>query len=218
MNVLVLLGMSTAFLLLFAISEWLYLKKNVQVEITRKISHIGTGILTLLFPVFLTSHWEVLILCSSFLVLLVLSIRFKFLKGINNVERTTYGSVLYPVAVYLVYLAYASTGNLGHFYAPILILAISDPVAALVGKNWPMFPYSIGSEEKTVAGSVAFSISAFFIAGMIWIVGGEVLSVQSIFTVLAIAILSALTEAVSLKGWDNLSIPLSVLLVIWVSA
>lgn len=218
MNVLVLLGMSTAFLLLFAISEWLYLKKNVQVEITRKISHIGTGILTLLFPVFLTSHWEVLILCSSFLVLLVLSIRFKFLKGINNVERTTYGSVLYPVAVYLVYLAYASTGNLGHFYAPILILAISDPVAALVGKNWPMIPYSIGSEEKTVAGSVAFSISAFFIAGMIWIVGGEVLSVQSIFTVLAIAILSALTEAVSRKGWDNLSIPLSVLLVIWVSA
>ncbi|TNE30124.1 MAG: phosphatidate cytidylyltransferase [Bacteroidetes bacterium] len=218
MNVLVLLGMSVAFLSLFAISEWLYVKGKVAVEITRKISHIGTGILTLAFPVVLTNHWEVLILCSSFLILLVLSIRFEFLKGINNVERTTYGSVLYPVAVYLVYLVYAETGNLGHFYAPILILAISDPVAALVGRRWPLIPFSVAGETKTVAGSVAFSLSAFFITGIIWMMESEPLSVQSIFTVLAIALISALTEAVSRKGWDNLSIPLSVLLVIWMGS
>lgn len=216
-EVVEMLIMSASFLCLFGISEWLYIKRGVKSEVTRKISHIGTGILTLLFPIVLDNHWEVLILCTSFLILLTLSIKFKFLKGINDVDRTTYGSVLYPIAVYLVYLAYSQTGDLNHFYSPILILAISDPLAALIGKKLPWIPYSVGSERKTLSGSLAFALSAAIISIVLLESGGATWGLSTALTVLSVAVFSAFVEAISRKGWDNLWIPIAVLSVYWIS-
>ena len=69
------LFLATAFLALFAISEFIYRTFKVEAEYTRKFVHMGTGILSLLFPVLLNSHWEVLILCTTFSVILMASFK-----------------------------------------------------------------------------------------------------------------------------------------------
>ncbi len=131
--------LTLSFLALFGTAELLYHKLHVPVELTRKGVHTGTGLLTLLFPVLLHSHWTVLFLCASFGLLLLASIRFHFLPSINAIERESVGSLAYPVAVYGCYLAFLQYDcQYLYFYLPILILTFCDPIAALVGRKWPI--------------------------------------------------------------------------------
>ena len=89
------------FLVLFGSAEILYHYFKIQAEYTRKYVHIGTGLLTLLFPILFSSHWSVLIICAAFLLLLVTSLKFNLLKSINAIGRFTLGSVMYPIVVYI---------------------------------------------------------------------------------------------------------------------
>lgn len=214
-----LLGLS--FLLLFGVAELLYHYAKIKAEITRKMVHIGTGILTLLFPLLLESHWSVLLLCSSFALILFLSLRYNLLKSINAIGRTSYGSISYPVAVYVCFCVYAwrrehqpEAGN-GYilFYLPILILAICDPVAALCGKRWPYGKYRVRQETKTLLGSSLFMISAFSISFVLFILlnNTQHAILQTIIASALIAMTTTVTEAICTKGTDNLFIPFTAL-------
>src|ERR1051325_2465256 len=117
-NVLLL---ATAFLLLFGIGELLYYVLKVKVEISRKFVHIATGFITLLFPLLLHNHWYVLLLCSSFCAILLLSQHFQLLKSINAIDRDSFGSISYPISVYGCFLAFTVYHSYLFFYLPILI-------------------------------------------------------------------------------------------------
>ena len=104
-----------------------------------------------MFPVYLTSSWSVLALCASFAVILLFSLKYRFLPSINAIDRESHGSILYPIAVYSCFLLYQYHNNdLMFFYAPILVLAISDPLAALFGKRWPKGEFTVGKDSKTL--------------------------------------------------------------------
>ncbi|HZF99594.1 MAG TPA: hypothetical protein VEY71_01255, partial [Chitinophagales bacterium] len=100
-------GLAACFLALFGVAEFLYRRLHWRVEVTRKIVHIGTGLLTLLFPLLLHHHGLVLLLCGTFAVILLLSQRLKLLPSINAIDRDSFGSISYPIAVYGCYLVYA---------------------------------------------------------------------------------------------------------------
>ncbi|NOQ73724.1 MAG: phosphatidate cytidylyltransferase [Crocinitomix sp.] len=197
------------FLALFAIAELLYHYAKVYVEITRKTVHLGTGLITLSFPIFLTTHWSVLILTVSFVVILALSKKFNLLKSINGITRTSRGSILYPIIIYTTYLIFTLFDDVLFFYLPILILAICDPIAALTGKKWPIGKFKIFKETKTLMGS-----SCFFISCVILTTSFVIPLRDNWFEItcvtLFISIVTTVVEAASQKGWDNLFIPLSV--------
>jgi dolichol kinase len=207
------------FLALFAVAELLYHVGKVRVELTRKLVHLGTGVLTLLFPLLLGNHWLVLFLCSSFAVMLIISLRFKLLPSINAIDRVSYGSLLYPLSVYICYLAYQQQGNkLVLFYLPVLTLAICDPVAALFGKRYPYGKYKIGVSHKTIVGSSAFFLSSCLLN--VCMASWFGLPTQSFLhlalLIILLAFLATVAEALSSKGLDNLSIPLCVLgVLVW---
>jgi phytol kinase len=205
--------LSVAFLTLFALSELLYHKAKVRVEFTRKLVHFGTGLLTMQFPIMLTSHWSVLLLCGSFLVLLIGTLRFNLLKSVNAVERKTYGSLMFPIAVYCCFLAFQwRDGYLTYFYLPIFILAVSDPLAAICGKKWPIGSFKIGSANKTMLGTAVFFISAFLIATIgLYLYDPFSFNMHLIVTALTIALFSTIAEAISGNGYDNFTIPAAVL-------
>jgi len=215
--------LSTCFLALFALAEILYHKVKVNVELTRKLVHFGTGILTLLFPILLNSHWYVLFLCASFAVILLLSLKYNLLQSINAIERKSWGSLLYPLAVYLTYLFYTyspnGSQNLAYFYLPILILAICDPIAALVGKSFPYKKFKIGKDSKTVSGCTGFFVSCLILSiGVILYFNPSFnFTVENIGFILVLAMATMLTEALSGRGIDNLTIPACVMLVIYLN-
>ena len=114
----------------------MYHKLKLKAELTRKYVHFLTGFLTLLFSFILNNHWFVLLLCGLFAALLILSKRLKLLPSINNINRESTGSFLYPVVVYSCYFMSDLLEAKIYFYIPILILAVADPFAALFGKKW----------------------------------------------------------------------------------
>ncbi len=209
-NTLILAG---AFLLLFALAELLYHLFKVKAEYTRKLVHVGTGLLALLFPLMLGSHWLVLLLCATFAVILTASLRWKLLPSINAIERRSVGSLAYPLAVYTCYLAYDHYGGrFIYYYLPVIILAVCDPAAALTGRKWPWGRYTAGAGSKTLMGSTVFCICAALLVISFALVAGFDGSPAALAgAALLIGLLAAATEAISKKGWDNLTIPVAVL-------
>ncbi|MFM9422094.1 MAG: hypothetical protein RIR06_555 [Bacteroidota bacterium] len=203
--------LSLSFLMLFASAEIMYRFFSVQAEYTRKWVHVGTGLLTFLFPIFLSNQWWVLLLCSSFALILVGSLKYGFLPSINAVERKTWGSLCYPLAVYTCFLIYVWKGDYHYFYLPITILAVSDPLAALLGKRLNWIPYRVFSQSKSVSGSIAFFVSAFCIC--YFTNAFTQLTGISFASFALIAFVSTLGEALSTKGFDNVVIPWTVVLV-----
>ena len=91
-----------------------------------------------------------------------------------------------------------------------MVLAICDPIAALTGKRWPIGRYKIGKENKTLMGTSMFFVSAFTIVIVFLI--PEYGTEKRILIAFSIAFISAASEALSRKGYDNITIPASVLL------
>ena len=213
-NLLHTVYLAIAYLALFASAEILYHKLNIQAEITRKYVHVITGLLTLLFPPLLSNHWYVLLLSGSFLIILIASLQFNFLPSINAVKRVTRGSLLYPFIVYGCFLVYTEYGHLMLYYIPILILAICDPIAALVGKKWPIGHYTTFGYTKTLSGSLGFLLMAILISLAIMI-GIEGVSFKiAIITSVSVGLITVFAEAITHRGYDNLTIPASALLVL----
>ncbi|MGJ1418585.1 phosphatidate cytidylyltransferase [Sphingobacterium spiritivorum] len=207
-NALILSGL---FLSLFAVAELLYHCGKVRVEFTRKIVHTGTGLLALLFPLMLDNHWWVLALCTTFTILLICSERFRLLRSIHAIDRRSVGSLAYPVAVYGCYLSYTILNNqLIYYYLPILILALSDPLAALSGKRWPLGAYQIRGAHKTIVGSLFFFVSAYLIMLVSCLIFRYPLQGQELLVLALLSVITALTEALSRDGYDNVTIPFTV--------
>jgi phytol kinase len=204
--------LSVGFLTLFASAEFLYHKLKVQAEYTRKYVHVATGLITLLFPVLVESHWFILIICGSFLFILIGSLKFGLLPSINAVQRTTRGSILYPFVVYGCFLLFQEKGTLVYYYLPILILAICDPIAALGGRKFNYKRYQLLGQTKTIGGSVSFLLAAFVVSTTYLLFTSELTMSQVVYGSLLIGSLSTIAEAVSFNGYDNLTIPASVVL------
>lgn len=213
-SLLPLATLAASFLTLFGSAEWMHRRQFLQTEWSRKYVHIFTGLITLLFPLMLDNHWQVLFLCGSFAVILVASKRLGMLQSINGISRPSYGSILYPVAVYGAFLMFEwKGGNYLWFYGPILMMALCDPVAAWVGKRHPWKPYRVAREVKTLSGSLAF----FGTGWGLMLVLLTLFPAQWVFPIpvvaLILALTSALVEGLSQRGTDNLWIPMNVMLV-----
>lgn len=208
------LVLGASFLALFGLSEWLYYGRSFPVELTRKITHAGTGLLSLFFPLIFETFWSVLVLCAGFAVLLVISKKKGFLKSINSVGRKSYGSLLYPLSVFSCFLfCKLSKHGLVVFYLPILTLAISDPLAALVGRRFGVKDYRVLGHRKTYLGSFAFLASAFLLACMASTLMGFGFLKLLLFSLIFGFVVTAI-EAFSSRGWDNLTIPFAAVVVI----
>lgn len=217
--------LSVCFLALFALAELLYHKLNCPAEHSRKLVHIGTGLLTMLFPILLTNFWSVFLLCTSFLIILILSLKFNLLKSINNINRKSYGSILYPIIVCIIFALFkylsnnqdsCSTLKYNYFYLPILVMALCDPMAALVGKRWQLGKINIGNETKTLAGTSAFFVIAIILSIIFVPLSYKLQSGLSFWlTCFGISLFASLSELFSKKGIDNFTIPATVIIVLY---
>jgi len=212
LNILTLMA---TFLTIFGSAEFFYHQFNLRVEWSRKYVHCAAGLMTLLFPVMLGSHWLVLMMSVCFAVILFFSKKLNLLKSIHNIERKSKGAILYPIAIYFCFLMYDLVDLGIFFYLPVLIMAVSDPVAALCGKRFPRGNYQIGSAHKTVVGSGAFMISAFMICFGVFSLLWQLPFYLMITCSIGIAVATTVVEAVSGNGSDNITIPACVLFILF---
>ena len=198
---------------LFATSEFLYRIRQWDVENTRKVAHAGAGLLSLSFPFLFEKVGYVAIICGAFLVILAVTKRLRLMPSIHAVKRVTYGSTMFPLVVCICFWVYSLDRDLAKFYLPVLVMGLADPAACLVGRRYPIRKLVL---KKSLGGSLAFWAVALVLSiGVGCFLKPNTDWSAVLFTSIAVASVSTVAEAVSQKGMDNLTIPLSVLAVLY---
>ena len=216
------LGLAVIFLIAFSLlltfNEMVYRRLGLNGEITRKFAHFSATLSTITFPYLFTDHWYVLALAVIFFVLLFISRKTTHLKSIHDIKRISIGSYLLPVAIYLTFLVSNLMNDKFLFILPMLVLAICDPVAGIMGINLQGYNYKIRifnrELQKTWLGSISFFISCFIISIIALYFNHMNLSLETFWLSAIIAVVGTIVEILSWKGSDNLFIPMSVLLVL----
>lgn len=203
---------------LLIFNELSYRRLGLSGEVTRKSAHFTATLSTVTFPYLFTDHWYVLVLSLFFFVLLYISRHGTQLKSIHDIARKSVGSYMLPLAIYLTFLISYKLENRFYFILPILILAICDPIAGILGLNMQKYNHQIvlfGHKlQKTTIGSGSFLISSFIISIIALYFNRMVFDLKTFWLALGIAVVSTLSEMFSYRGTDNLFIPLSVLLML----
>jgi dolichol kinase len=203
---------------LLIFNELVYRRFHPTGEITRKFAHFASVLATVPFPYIFPSHWYILVLALLFAGILFFTRNGKQLKSIHDVKRKSIGSYLLPLSIYIVFLISNLTNNKFIYILPMLILAISDPMAAILGINIKAYNGRIklfGKKlNKTWLGSGAFLVSSFVISLIALYFHRGIFDLKAFWLALTIGIVTTLAELISWRGSDNISIPLSAVAVL----
>jgi phytol kinase len=207
-----------AFILLLTFVEMIYRRLGLDGEITRKFAHFAATLSTITFPYLFNDHWYVLSLAVIFFLLLFVSRNHSYLKSIHDIKRISVGSYLLPVAIYLTFLVSHQMNNDFLFILPMLVLAICDPVAGIMGMNLQQYNHKIRiftwKLQKTWLGTISLFVSCFLISIVALYFNQMRIDLEILWVAVVISVVSSIVELISWKGTDNLLIPISVLLVL----
>jgi uncharacterized protein (TIGR00297 family) len=186
-------------------------------EVTRKFVHITVGFLIFFAPMLFQSALIPLLLASFAVLTMLIAVRIGLLAGLHGTSRFSYGTIFYPLSFFVLILLFWN-------YHPeiislsILGLATGDAAAAMVGESLrSVRNYKLTFDKKSIEGSITMfivtSISLFF--GMIYL-GFQTSHSMAYLAAIAMVSASIATawEAISSKGLDNFTIPLSIAFVL----
>lgn len=175
---------------------------RIKTEISRKIIHITISNWWIIVMVTFDSVYFALIPPITFLLFNYISYRFHLVKAIEREDQEDLGTIYYPLSLILLVIfsfTYAQPyiGAIGVF-----IMGYGDGLAGLVGKY-------IGRRRwffnKTIEGSlIMFITSIITVATILIFYNPHNILISSI----TIAIIATLLELFSLKGIDNLTVPI----------
>ncbi len=194
---------------LLGLAEWLARRTTLAPEWSRKLVHLGGGLVCLLFPLLLDRALTVLLLAILFGGGLWLAEHFRWLQCLCRVPRRSHGSVYYPFAIAALFRL--TTGHYALYVSAVLVLTVADTAAALVGARFGRIRYRTGGvdEHKSLEGSLAFWVLAFLAVGLpLTVSAGTVTAGQAVLSAFLAATLLTAVEAVSVGGRDNLYVPL----------
>lgn len=194
-----------AYLAIFYIAEIVKQLIPSRPELARKLIHLFGGVIALSFPYVFASHWTVLVLTVSFSAIVLVTKRKGILKSLHGVQRTSYGGIYYPLAVYLIFLL--SSGQPVIYFISILVMAVSDTAAALVGGKYGAVKFDVEGNLKSLEGSVVFFFVAFLCIHLPLLLMTGIGRLESVLIALIIALLVTGFEAISLSGSDNIFVP-----------
>lgn len=187
---------------------------GLTAEVQRKAVHIGTGLYALTLPWLFPDRWPVYMLIAVTLgVMLVLRLPNVAKRGLgatlHGVARKSYGDILLALSIGICF--FLSAGDTVLFVLPIAVLTLADAAAALVGSAYGKRLFQVEESQKSVEGSVVFFMVTLLIALIVLMLFSPYPPVNILMLSLMIAAFGTLVEADSWRGFDNLFLPLGLL-------
>jgi len=214
-NPWVLFGFFLFFIItLIFLSEFLYKKKFLSPQIFRAIIHSIVGIGVSISPFLFETFFHPIFLAIIFLLINLFSYKNNKLKSFHNVNRDSLGTIFFPIS--FIILAIPFWENKYFITSSFMILAISDPLASIVGNFYKKAHfYKISKEIKSIEGSLIMFLST---STILILLSDHIFNKLNIIdltiTILMCSIFITISESISTKGSDNLSIPLTVFIFI----
>ncbi len=182
-------------------------------EVNRKLVHILTGILIFFTPFMFASNKSLIWMAIIFIIVNYIGVRSEKLKGMHDTERRSYGTVFYPLTFFILVLTCWQNQKVV-LMVSMLILALSDAIAAIVGENLKHpHEYFLGRDKKSFEGSLVMFLTTILIVVFLLplldtLDGLDISWALAIWISIATAIVATAMEALSSGGSDNLSAPL----------
>ena len=184
-------------------------------EFTRKLVHVSVGILIVFAPLIFIVPLPAILLALLFIIVNFLAVRFGLLKGMHDSSRRSYGTVYYPLAFLILVMVFWYRSPL-ILSCSILVLAFGDAAAAIVGELVPSPKvFHLSSDKKSIQGSIAMGLVSFavLVAGM-FLLGDGIPADVMLASAGVAAVTATAWEALSSRGLDNLTVPLSVAVIL----
>ena len=184
-------------------------------EASRKFIHIMLGNWWIIAMYFFTNVWFAIFVPATFVIINYLSYKKDIIKVMERDEQDGLGTVYYAVALLvLAIITFGIFKQPGLGLVPTLVMAYGDGLAAVIGKSIKSKKYKLGETKKSLAGSLTmFIISTLLIGGYLWLMHSTIFWKAAHWPLVACLMGFAITglEAVSGKGWDNITVPLATL-------
>ena len=195
-------------ILIFVLGSELILQfKWLSPDSNRRMVHMAIGMLITLSPLVFSTYYQPSTLALIFIILNIIAFNNKIFKGIHSQNRITYGTIYFPIAYFILTIGFWQYTEL--IIISLSLLALSDPLAALMGENAThKIEFTTWKDKKTVQGTIAFFISAIL---LIWMITNHLFAYSNtylIFFTLFTATGATIAEICSHRGSDNLSIPI----------
>lgn len=179
----------------------------------RRLVHMGVGLVVAGTPWLFTSPAPVYLLAGIFVGINATARWRRWWPGVHAARPESWGTVAMPLVLIPTLAATWTVGADRVFILSIafLILALADPLASWVGAAWGR---RVWVAEATVTGSITFLVVALVVTGAGLSVGADWTFQRVGFGALLVAIVATGSEALSRRGWDNVFVVLSVVLVL----
>lgn len=179
-------------------------------EASRKFIHIMLSNWWIIAMVFFESPWIAALMPAIFVVINYASYKMNLIKVMErdaeDENKESMGTVYYAIS--LLVLSLITFGPLKNpliGLCGIAVMGYGDGLAAVIGQSVKSPEYRVMGNKKTVAGSITmFFVTLLIIAGFLQYSSAEYIAIKSIL----IASLMTVVEAISIKGTDNITVPL----------
>ena len=204
------IGIIICLMYVFAIiglAEGLRRWKGYSSSFTRKVIHIGVGMMSWIIPYLFSSPWPFVVACGFFAVLNLLDYKYGFFSAMASSDKSNLGTVYFPIAAAVVAIIFWDRPPL--MVAALMPLTWGDGIAPVVGKKFGKRLYHIHTSTRSLEGSLGFFVACFFFTWLaLWLVeGSPVISpAEAILPALIVTITTTIAEAISIWGLDNITI------------
>ena len=196
---------SSVYIVLILVLSKLIAKKGE--EASRKFIHILLSNVWIIYYFFIDSLAVACILPIVFTIINTISYKFKILKTMEREKNDGFGTIYYAISILIITVFTYLQKNPMLGMSGMLIMGYGDGMAAVVGKKIKSKEYEVGNAVKTIAGSITMFVISFFISSLVL----NLLAVEYFFFKgLVIALVATALEAISIKGLDNITVPIVV--------
>ena len=208
-------GLIVSFLFIGIVIASAKLFEKAGKEASRKYIHIVLSNWWIIAMVFFDSLYWAMILPIVFVFVNYASYKFNLIKSMerDENEKDGLGTVYYALSLLILSIVlFGPLKNYKNVWGPtiglagVAVMGYADALAAIVGKSVKSPSYTISTTTKTLAGSITMGIVTFIIiSGFL-----AYCSIPSwFFKAILISVVDTLLEAISIKGTDNLTVPLA---------
>ena len=174
-------------------------------EASRKFVHISLSNWWIIAMLLFDNVIWASILPTLFIFINYASYKFNIIKTMEREENDGLGTVYYAIS--LLITSIVTFGIINKPYVGlcgILIMGYGDGLASIIGQKIKSKSYKVGNKTKTIAGSLTMLTVSLLILSVFFAVTGVS---YWLLKALAIACILTVVEAVSIKGTDNIFVP-----------
>lgn len=184
-------------------------------EMQRKLIHIATGLYALTLPWLFPDRWPVYLLVAVTLAVMLLLRLPKIASDglgatLHGVGRQSYGDLMLAIAVGM--CLFLSGDQPWLYVLPIAILTLADAAAALAGSSYGRKFFVVEDGQKSIEGSVVFFTLSFLISLVCLLLMTTLPPVNMLLVSAMVAGFGTMVEATSWQGFDNLFLPVGLLI------